>query len=70
MANGLRVVSIRIPVVETSAIGEDVFYYEDQNPEKIANTIESIIIDDKYDSRIKIAQLAMKFENDIKELLE
>lgn len=39
MANGLRVVTVRIPAIEGSAVGDDVIYYEEQTPEKIAQAI-------------------------------
>lgn len=42
MANGLRVVSVRIPVVEESGIGKCVYYYDEQTPENIAKAIKSI----------------------------
>lgn len=64
MANGLRVVSIRIPVVETSAIADLINYYDNQTPMEIAKAIMSVRIDEDYDSRIKISQLALEFERD------
>lgn len=44
MSNGLNVVSIRIPVVECSKIGEYVYYYDNQTPEDIAKAILSVEI--------------------------
>lgn len=69
MANGLRVVSIRIPAIETSAVGNMVFYYDKQTPEDIAKAIMSIDLNDKYDSREYIRQLSDQFEKDMKKLL-
>ena len=69
MANGLRVVSIRIPAIETSAVGNMVFYYDKQSPKDIAKAIMSIDLNDKYDSRECIRQLSDQFEKDIKKLL-
>lgn len=40
MSNGLKVVSIRIPAVECSAVGQSLFYYDRQEPEQIAKAIE------------------------------
>ena len=51
MANGLRVVSVRIPVVEESGIGKCVCYYDEQTPENIAKAIKSIDFSEEYDSR-------------------
>ena len=70
MVNGLRVVSIRIPVVETSAIGEHINYYDEQTPEKIANAIKSIALGDKYDGRRKVEEIDLKFKNSIGEILD
>ena len=39
LANGLRVVSIRIPAIEKSAVGSILTYYDNQVPEEIANAI-------------------------------
>ena len=69
MANGLRVVSIRIPAIEMSDIGHMIFYYDEQTPEEIAKAIISIDLNDNYDSRECIRQLAHQFECDMKNLL-
>ena len=70
MANGLRVVSIRIPAIETSAVGDMVFYYDEQTPEEIAKAIMDIDFNDNYDSREYIRQLSNQFEKDMKKLLD
>lgn len=70
MANGLRVVSIRIPAIETSAVGDMVFYYDEQTPEEIAKAIMDIDFSDNYDSREYIRQLSNQFEKDMKKLLD
>ena len=69
MANGLRVVSIRIPAIETSAVGDMVFYYDKQTPEEIAKAIMHIEFNDNYDSREYIRQLSNQFKEDMKNLL-
>ena len=45
LVNGLRVVSIRIPVVESCAVVEEVSFYDIQAPEKIAEAILRISLD-------------------------
>lgn len=70
MANGLRVVSIRIPAVETSAIGEYMYYYDKQTPEEIAKAIMAVNIEDDYDGRKVIANLDKEFQHDLAKLLE
>lgn len=69
LANGLRVVSIRIPVVETSKIGDMLFYYEKQTPQEIAKAIMSVDMKKEYNSRNRISELDKKFTDDITKLL-
>ena len=70
MANGLIVVTIRIPAVETSAIGKDVYYYEMQKPKAIAETIMNISMNNSYDGRKRIEELDEKFREDLSGLLK
>lgn len=70
MANGLRVVSIRIPAIERSAIGDLVTYYDMQTPEAIAKAIMSIDMQIPYDSRARIIELDTKFQKEIGQLVE
>lgn len=70
MANGLRVVSIRIPAIERSAIGDLVTYYDTQTPEAIAEAILKVDFEKPYDSRAKIETLHEDFVQKIKSLLE
>ena len=69
MANGLRVVSIRIPVIEKSDVGNCLYYYEKQTPEDIAKAILSIDLNDKYDSRSVISELDSRFSKELADLL-
>lgn len=70
MANGLRVVSIRIPAIEDSAIGKYMYYYERQTPEEIAKAIMKVDIFDDYEGRDIIKKLDLEFRTKIRELLE
>lgn len=70
MASGLRVVSVKIPAIEQSAVGEDMYYYEKQTPEEIAKAVMAVDLGDAYDGRKKIAELSLGFEKDLKELLK
>lgn len=69
MANGLRVVSIRIPAIETSAIGGAMYYYDKQTPEEIARAIMNIDASELIDMRKIIVELDMKFQNDIQKIM-
>lgn len=69
MANGLRVVSIKIPAIEQSAIGKYMYYYDKQTPEEIAKAIMQVDLNDGYDSRKIISGLDEEFSSEIAELL-
>ena len=70
LANGLRVLSVRIPAVEQSSVGDMLFYYDEQKPEKIAEAIQSIDVTQLYDSRERLKQLDEKAKNDIQKLVK
>lgn len=69
MANGLRVVSIRIPAIENSAIGDYMYYYDRQTPEEIAKAIMQVDLNDGYNGREIISKLDKKFTKEIAELI-
>lgn len=69
LANGLRVVSIRIPAIEQSAVGNRLFYYDIQTPEEVAKAILSVDMSTQYDSRQLISYLAKDFEQKLSILL-
>lgn len=69
MANGLRVVSIRIPAIESSAIGDYMYYYDRQTPEAIAKAIMQVDLNDGYNGREIISKLDKKFTKEIDELI-
>ena len=70
MANGLRVVSIRIPVIEKSEVGGQLYYYDEQTPAQIAKAILLVDMESKYDSRELIEHLSECFERELVELIE
>lgn len=70
LANGLRVVSIRIPVVEKAAISPMIHFYSENNGEEIAKAIMSVDINKPYNSREKIRELDVKFTSEMKKMLE
>lgn len=70
MVNGLRVVSIRIPAIEKSAVGKFMYYYDEQTPEDIAKAIKSIDFSEEYDSRKTIGVLDKAFICDLKTMLK
>lgn len=70
MANGLRVVSVRIPAIEKSDVGEFMHFYDKPDPESVAKAIKSIDFSSDYDGRKIIRELDEKFLNDLKILLK
>ena len=70
MANGLRVVSIRIPAIEDSAVGEYMYYYNRQSPEEIAKAIRTVDINNGIDPRTIIAELDADFQTQLRRMLE
>lgn len=65
LANGLSVVSVRIPAVEQSEVGRLVSYYDIQTPQEIAKAIERANIETDY--RNVIYNLSRQFESTIAE---
>lgn len=70
LSNGLRVVSIRIPAIEASAVSDHITFYDIQTPQAIAEAIKSIDINEQYDSRKHIQKLSDQFQRELKLILE
>lgn len=70
LANGLHVVSIKIPAIEESSVGDMLYYYEKQTPEEIAKAILSVNLNESYDSRARIKELDAQFTKDLKTMLD
>jgi len=70
MANGLRVVSIRIKTLEISELNNFLYYYDKNTPEAIAEAIKNLNINDAYSSREVLEKLDKKFTENVNDLLE
>jgi len=70
MENGLRVVSVKIDVLEQSEISNLLYYYEFADPQNIAEAIMKIDYNDKYNSREIISKLDKRFTINLNKLLE
>ena len=70
IANGLRVVTVRIPAIEKSAVAENVFFYEENTPESVAAAIKSIDLTKAYDGKDTIRTLDKKFLANLQMLLQ
>lgn len=69
MSNGLQVVSVRIPAIESSAVGEYIHYYDHQDAQEVARVIRSVSFDDGYDSRKLLDGLHAHFVEQLRNLL-
>lgn len=69
LSNGLRVVSIRIKAIETSAVSDILYYYDSSDPKEVANTIKSVDLSKPYDSRKKIDMLNIRFSKDLGKII-
>ena len=70
LANGLRVVSVRIPSLERSTVNPLLYYYDGNSPEAIARAVAGIDWKKPYDSRKVIHELDHQFVKGIGELLD
>lgn len=70
LANGLRVVSVDIPAVKTSEIGDKLYYYKEQKPEKIAEAIKSVDLVSAFDPRETLLELDRKFKKELMSLIQ
>ena len=69
LSNGLRVVSVNIPAIRTSQVGDILYYADSDQPIDIARTIESIDLDTSYDSRAVLDEMNRNFIHRLGEML-
>jgi hypothetical protein len=69
LANGLHVVSIRIPSIENSAVAPYLSFYDKQIPEQIAKAIMSIDIDNRCSTQEVLDTLSIQFNDELKRLI-
>lgn len=69
LANGLRVVSAKIKVLETSALNDLLYYYQQNDSKSIAMTIQSIDMKAQYNSLECIGQLHNETTERIKKVV-
>jgi len=70
MSNGIPVVSIRIPAVDTSDVKDYIFYYDNPTPEDIAHAIMRVPTDSSYDPSDRLHELHEAFARDLRTFLE
>lgn len=70
LANGLRVVSIRMGTLECSAISDLLYYYDTDAPQALAKAVREVDVSAPYDSRTRVRELDERFCRDLKDLLK
>ena len=68
LSNGLKVVSINIPAIASSAVSDNIFFYEEQSPRKIANAILDASQQEIYNTTV-LSKLDKKFERELRDML-
>lgn len=69
LANGLKVVSIRIPVVESCAVVGEISFYDVQSPDKIAEAIQNVTLLSKDTSSMLLSKVDLDFSKSLETLL-
>ena len=70
LSSGLRVVSVKIPVVVHSRVGHMLHYYSEQTPEALAEAIRAVDVSAPYDSKDFINGLDREFMAELQSILE
>lgn len=69
LANGLKVVSIRIPVVESCAVVDEISFYDIQSPENIAEAIQHVTLETTETSSMLLDKIDSDFSKSLEALL-
>lgn len=69
LSNGLDVVSVRIPAIETSPVGKYLYYYNGNDIDSLADTILSIDVQKTNSKRKLLNDLDNELRNCIKQLI-
>lgn len=70
MSNGMVVLTGRNRAIEDSAVGDIVYYYNEQTPEQMANSIMAITQPDGQKCKQRLAELDLKFETQLLNYIE
>jgi glycosyltransferase involved in cell wall biosynthesis len=70
LANGLRVVSVRIKSIEKSAVSDEIIFYDGEDPQTVAETLLSVDLSNTNRSRDVVKALDKRFLLSMKNLLE
>ena len=70
LSNGLSVVSINIPAIRNSEIGDFITYFAQQTPGEIAEAIKNVDINKINDIPERLSYLDQKFKDEIQAIIE
>lgn len=70
LSQGLPVVCSRLPIFEESAVANLLHFYDEQTPEKIAEAIMKVDLENSCDGRTLLRQLDTEFQKQINTLLQ
>lgn len=70
LAHGLRVLSIRIPAIEQSEIGDLLYYCDEVKPETIAKRLRAISLDEEFYGAERLKQLDFSFCHSLQNFIE
>ncbi len=68
LSNGLQVVSGRIPAVEKSGVGDMIYYYDEQEPKKIAEAIMRVNLNDGFSCSEQLSRLDRELREEFKKM--
>ena len=69
LANGLKVVSIRIPVVESCAVVDEISFYDVQSPDRIAEAIQHVTLETAETTSMLLDKVDSDFSKSLEALL-
>ncbi len=69
LSNGLRVVATRADSIETSEVGNIVYFCDGNKPEDVAGAIMDVDMNTPYDSRKELMEIESRLKNSLKRLL-
>lgn len=69
LANGLKVVSIKIKSIEKSKISSLIKFYQQDEPKNLAEAIKNVDFQISYDSRQEIEKLSIEFQTKIASMI-
>lgn len=70
LSNGLYVVSIRIPAIVRSTVASAIKFYDEQSPQKIAEAIMQIRMDENFSPKVLLQENDRQFKDSILKMMK